>query len=61
MFELIRPKSHIDFVGKRMLWLGLSVVAGAAPADDMSYPVPVGDLDPTVGEGLAGLYSSWNF
>jgi len=27
MFELIRPGTKIDFVGKRTLWLGLSVVA----------------------------------
>jgi preprotein translocase subunit SecF len=27
MFELIRPGTNIDFVGKRKLWLGISVVA----------------------------------
>src|SRR5271163_2653981 len=25
MFELIRPGTNIDFVGKRMLWLGISI------------------------------------
>src|SRR3954452_4272400 len=27
MFELIKPGTNIDFVGKRHLWAGLSVVA----------------------------------
>src|SRR4051812_42913422 len=27
MFEIISPHSNVDFVGKRMIWLGLSVVA----------------------------------
>lgn len=27
MFELIRPGTKIDFVGKRQLWIGLSIVA----------------------------------
>lgn len=27
MFELIRPGTRIDFVGKRMLWLGISLAA----------------------------------
>src|SRR4051794_31638403 len=27
MFELIRPGTNIDFVGKRHLWAGLSVLA----------------------------------
>src|SRR6476646_9391992 len=27
MFELIRPGTQIDFVGKRRLWLGISVLA----------------------------------
>src|SRR4051794_23399917 len=30
MFELIRPGTQIDFVGKRKLWLGISAVAVAA-------------------------------
>ena len=26
MFELIQPGTNIDFVGKRHLWIGISVV-----------------------------------
>src|SRR4051794_38917489 len=29
MFELIRPGTQIDFVGKRRWWIGISVVAMA--------------------------------
>lgn len=27
MFELIKPSINIDFVGKRKLWMGISIIA----------------------------------